>query len=153
MSWLGKRKPARQNSGSPASERDEASRRRANTALADGEDDPSFGAPKGEDDASSKGPVVALLSVAGFTILLLAALMAAIIIVRDRGYGTAEVILTPVVLVTVVVLTLAFGGLAIVFKRLGLHDRRAAMGLPQGSIRAVIAIMLIVLFWYFRYSL
>jgi hypothetical protein len=46
-----------------------------------------------------------------------------------------------------VILILVVCTLTIVTKRLGLHDQTEAMGLPRGSIRAIIALMLILLFF------
>ena len=42
-----------------------------------------------------------------------------------------------------VVLILVMCTLSIVFRRLGVYDRYEAMGLPRGSVRAVIALLLI----------
>jgi hypothetical protein len=44
------------------------------------------------------------------------------------------------------VLVLCVACLSIVLKRLALADRRYAMGLPEGSIRAILALMLVLLF-------
>lgn len=46
-----------------------------------------------------------------------------------------------------VILILVVCTLTIVLKRLGLHDRDEAMGLPVGSVRAIIALLLILLFF------
>lgn len=60
--------------------------------------------------------------------------------------ATAEVVLIQVILSAVIILTLALGALAIILSRLRLTDRNEALGLPAGTIRAVLALLLIVLF-------
>jgi hypothetical protein len=47
----------------------------------------------------------------------------------------------------VVAFLLVIGVLVLIYRRLGLTDRRFALGLPEGSIRAVIALTLILVFF------
>jgi hypothetical protein len=58
-----------------------------------------------------------------------------------------EITLSLVFVAAAVVLILAVAALTIVLKRLQLVNEDEAMGLPRGSIRAVIALMLILLFF------
>ncbi|WP_062295814.1 hypothetical protein [Demequina maris] len=58
-----------------------------------------------------------------------------------------EAALSLVFVAAAVVLVLVISALAVVLKRLKLHDASQAMGLPAGSIRAVIALLLIMLFF------
>lgn len=83
--------------------------------------------------------------IVGF-VLLVAALTGALIWLTASGLQFAEVSLTLVVIACVLILLLALTTAAIIFKRLGLADRRHAMGLPEGSIRALIALLLILIF-------
>jgi hypothetical protein len=46
----------------------------------------------------------------------------------------------------VIALIAALGGLVVLLSAFDLTDKRAALGMPEGSIRAVIALMLILLF-------
>jgi hypothetical protein len=53
----------------------------------------------------------------------------------------------PAALITgVIALIIALAGLILLLNLLGLSDKRAALGMPEGSVRAVIALMLILLF-------
>lgn len=63
---------------------------------------------------------------------------------KDRG---PEAALSLVFVATVVVLILVMCTLSIVFRRLEVYDPGQAMGLPRGSVRAVIALLLIMLFF------
>lgn len=63
---------------------------------------------------------------------------------RDSLYGD---ILFPLVLIAgLVALLAAISLLVFLLRSLGLEDRRFALGMPDGSIRAIIAVMLILLF-------
>jgi hypothetical protein len=71
---------------------------------------------------------------------------------NTSGSGTAgksgpEGALSIMFVAAAVILILVVCTLTIVTKRLGLHDETEAMGLPRGSIRAIIALMLILLFF------
>lgn len=97
---------------------------------------------------ATRSALTALGAIAFFAIFLLAALVGVIWFLTTKTNGaTAEIVLAPVLLIAVVVLVLALGALSVVFKRLRLENRNAAMGMPDGSIRAVIALMLILLFF------
>jgi heme/copper-type cytochrome/quinol oxidase subunit 2 len=60
---------------------------------------------------------------------------------------SAETTLSIVFVSAAVVLILVLSALSIVFRRLRLSDPQAAMGMPYGSIRAVIALLLVMLFF------
>lgn len=66
--------------------------------------------------------------------------------VLNLGGKTPEVILTPLLVVSVVSLLVALAFTAAIFSRLGLTDKDQSLGLPEGSIRAVIALSLILIF-------
>ena len=63
-------------------------------------------------------------------------------------YGTRqpEEALPALLIAGVVAMLVALAGLIVLLTASGLEDRRAALGMPEGSIRAVIALMLILLF-------
>jgi MFS family permease len=65
---------------------------------------------------------------------------------RTHDHG-AEASLSLVFVAAAVILILVLSALSIVFRRLRLSDPEAAMGLPYGSVRAVIALLLIMLFF------
>ena len=93
------------------------------------------------------GPYAALRS-AG-VILLAVLLLAAVfgLVFAATGLNVAENVLLPLVAIAGVVLLLAVLALvAAVFGTLGLDDSKQPLGLPEGSIRAVIALALVVLF-------
>jgi hypothetical protein len=83
--------------------------------------------------------------VMGFLVIL-TALAAVLWILSTFNFLYAEVALTLVVVACAMVLILALAAAAIIFKRLDLADGRHAMGLPEGSIRAIIALLLILVF-------
>ena len=58
----------------------------------------------------------------------------------------AEWVLPVILLGGIIALIAALGGLVILLSAFDLTDKRAALGMPEGSIRAVIALMLILLF-------
>lgn len=69
------------------------------------------------------------------------------LITRIAGsYPRPEESLPALLISGVVALLIALAGLIVLFTAAGLEDRRAALGMPEGSIRAVIALMLILLF-------
>lgn len=57
-----------------------------------------------------------------------------------------EVILPVIAIVGVILMLAALAGVSLLFARSQLQDKTQALGLPEGSIRAVIALSLIVLF-------
>jgi hypothetical protein len=62
---------------------------------------------------------------------------------QQQGYERT----LPAALITgVIALIIALAGLILLLNLLGLSDKRAALGMPEGSVRAVIALMLILLF-------
>ena len=65
----------------------------------------------------------------------------------DKEETGPEAALSLVFVATAVVLILVVCTLTIVFKRLWLADRNEAMGLPSGSVRSIIALLLIMLFF------
>lgn len=62
------------------------------------------------------------------------------------GSERPEEALPTLLIAGVVALLVALAGLIVLLTAAGLEDRRAALGMPEGSIRAVIALMLILLF-------
>src|SRR5687767_11432897 len=76
--------------------------------------------------------------------LLLLAVIAWLVWVRELGQ--AEILLTLLVIAGLVILLTALGGLVALLSGFGMQDGREALGLPQGSIRAVIALSLILIF-------
>lgn len=96
--------------------------------------------------AASFRALLALLAVGLITFFLLAGLVWLITSLSKTDSATAEAVLTPTILVSIVVLALSLGGLAIVLKNLGIASPKDALGLPPGSIRALIALLLILLF-------
>jgi succinate dehydrogenase hydrophobic anchor subunit len=66
---------------------------------------------------------------------------------RDHGNYRPENTLPVLLLVGVVALLSAIAITTIIFRRLGLTNWRAPLGLPEGSIRAIIALMLLVMFF------
>ncbi|MWV50577.1 hypothetical protein GRS96_14990 [Rathayibacter sp. VKM Ac-2803] len=63
-----------------------------------------------------------------------------------QGVFLAEIALPILVIASAMVLILALASAAIIFSRLDLANRNHAMGLPEGSIRAIIALLLLVIF-------
>lgn len=57
-----------------------------------------------------------------------------------------EIILAVLLVLGVVVLLLSLAFTSVIFKSLGLSDRNQSLGLPEGSVRAVIALSLILIF-------
>jgi Bacterial Ig-like domain len=91
-------------------------------------------------------PWTPLVVAAAISIALVGGLVGAVYLLRQPGGAPPEVILTPVILVAMVILILVLGALAVVMRRLGLDDKRSALGLPDGSIRAILALLLLLLF-------
>lgn len=88
--------------------------------------------------------VKALVAAAVVAALTLALVVAALVFLRD---DFPEMSLVLVFVASAVSLILVVAALAIVLTRLGLADRSEAMGLPSGTIRAIIALLLVVLFF------
>src|SRR5215211_943528 len=85
-------------------------------------------------------------SVSFFVIGLLVLAVLAFAVYMMPQLRQPEILLTIVVLAGVVVLLAALGGLFALLRGSGVHDPREALGLPQGSIRALIALSLILIF-------
>jgi len=79
-------------------------------------------------------------------ILLLLILIAMIWFIIMPGEKSPEVILAALMVLGVVALLLALSSTAIVFDSVGLSDSKQALGLPEGSMQAVIAFSLILIF-------
>ncbi|MBO0895683.1 hypothetical protein [Arthrobacter sunyaminii] len=110
------------------------------------------GGSDGRNQGTSQGRVegrrfsaVTALVVSGLVALGL--LAGTVLLLRVIGSGSPEASLSLVFVCAVVVLILVVCTLAIVLRRLGLTDRTEAMGLPSGTIRAVISLLLIMLFF------
>lgn len=107
----------------------------------------------GDQHKETEGPrwsaLKALVWSAGVSIGVLAATVGLLILLAssDTTGGNTEAALSLVFVAATVVLVLVVSALAIVLRRLGLTDGTQAMGLPAGSIRAVIALLLIMLFF------
>jgi heme/copper-type cytochrome/quinol oxidase subunit 2 len=91
--------------------------------------------------------VKALVWSAAVTVLVLACLVWLLVRLYESPAGGPESALSLIFVSAAVVLILVVCTLTIVFKRLRLTNSEEAMGLPKGSIRAVIALMLILLFF------
>lgn len=99
------------------------------------------------DSREQRSATRVLLLSAGAAVALIAALVAALAVLHWSGAGPAELYLSPVLIIATVTLVMLLASLTLVFRRLELSDRNLALGLPEGSIRAVIALMLILLFF------
>jgi amino acid transporter len=91
---------------------------------------------------------VTSLAISGVLVVLV--LGAAVVLLgqlAQTGNDGPEAALSLVFVATAVVLILVVCTLTIVFKRLQLTDAQEAMGLPKGSVRSVIALLLIMLFF------
>lgn len=80
-------------------------------------------------------------------VVAIALLAASVYLLKYLGNDSPEASLSLVFVAAAVVLILVVCTLAIVLRRLGLTDCNEAMGLPSGSIRAIIALLLIMLFF------
>src|SRR6266403_1971597 len=89
-------------------------------------------------------PTLAFLTVGG-GVLLAAFVISAMVLFEKRNIGP-ELKLPLVVVLGVVVLLIAIGLLVFRFSHLKLASREQALALPDGSVRAIIALMLLVLF-------
>jgi hypothetical protein len=64
----------------------------------------------------------------------------------ETGKWTAEMVLGVALVIGVIALVMALTFMAVIFKSLGLSNRDNSLGLPDGSVRAVIALSLILIF-------
>jgi heme/copper-type cytochrome/quinol oxidase subunit 2 len=96
---------------------------------------------------SNWSAVKALIVAAGVSVLVLGITVALLVWLANETKGGPETALSLVFVAAAVVLILVICTLTIVLKRLRLVDGNEAMGLPRGSIRAVISLMLILLFF------
>lgn len=80
-------------------------------------------------------------------LVAIALLAASVFLLRWLGDVSPEASLSLIFVSAAVVLILVVSTLAIVLRRLGLADRNEAMGLPSGTIRAIIALLLVMLFF------
>jgi amino acid transporter len=107
------------------------------------------------EDASRRSERKASMWAIGLTSLfavgIIASIPLALWLVKVAGVSSktspVEINLAIVLIAAATALILIIGSLTIVFRRLRLQDRKEAMGLPSGSIRAIIALLLIVLFF------
>lgn len=79
-------------------------------------------------------------------IVVLLSMSGAVWFLGHENALTAEVAITMVIVAAVVILLMVLGFTALIFRRLALTTREHAMGLPEGSVRAIIALLLIVIF-------
>lgn len=92
-------------------------------------------------------PFLGIVFGAGLTLVVLPC--AALYLLFRESAGAAHPPTVGLPILAIFGILVLFGTLALVatlFSRLGMSDRRQALGLPEGSIRAVIALSLIVLF-------
>ncbi len=66
--------------------------------------------------------------------------------VDDMEFKTPELIITPLLILSVVALFITLVFTTTIFQHLGLTNKDQSLGLPEGSIRAVIALSLILIF-------
>jgi heme/copper-type cytochrome/quinol oxidase subunit 2 len=101
-----------------------------------------------KDGEDPRWSAVQALALAAFIAVFVLAITVGLLwgLAKSKGSGP-ESALSLVFVAAAVVLILVVCTLSIVFKRLRLEDSREAMGLPKGSVRAVIALMLILLFF------
>jgi len=101
----------------------------------------------GTETQSHIGRVAALLAVATGVIILVTLEMAGVLwILRLAGVYSSDVAL-PILLVTGVVgLLTAAGAVAAVYDHFGLADASQALGMPKGSIQALIALVVLLMF-------
>jgi hypothetical protein len=96
--------------------------------------------PRGQGRRSFSGIVMGGMA-------LVSLVFVGIIVAVGIAAGDNQTIALPLLLITGVVIYLgALAALVVVFRRQGLANRNYALGLPDGSIRAIIALSLILLF-------
>lgn len=91
------------------------------------------------------------LAISGIFLITMAALLYfayTITLYGDDGtsWKRPEVILSVLLVLGVVVLLISLAFTTVIFKSLELSDRKQSLGLPEGSVRAVIALSLILIF-------
>jgi hypothetical protein len=96
---------------------------------------------------STEGSVTAIGFAALFSLLLLGAVPVALWGLKKAGVYPAEIALAIVLIAAAAALIIVVSMLSVVFNRLQISDSDEAMGLPSGSIRSIIALLLIVLFF------
>jgi hypothetical protein len=78
--------------------------------------------------------------------ILIIALIVAIFVYVLIAPDTPEILLSGLLVIGVISLIVALCLFAVIFKTIGLADKKNTLGLPEGSVRAVIALTLILLF-------
>ena len=96
---------------------------------------------------STEGSVWAIGFAALFSLLLLGAVPVALWGLKKADVYPAEIALAIVLIAAAATLIIVVAMLSVVFNRLQISDSDEAMGLPSGSIRSIIALLLIVLFF------
>jgi hypothetical protein len=118
--------------------------------------EPSPGSPANTDSQSAKSEMLKHPrsnlpgSIVAVVITLALSIVAVLLIIRwtrREGSHQPEVVLPILFIVGVLLLLLALGTLAVVLKNHKLADKRMPMGLPDGSMRAFIALLIVVLFF------
>lgn len=107
---------------------------------------------KAEPEHTEREPILWVTAVAAalLAVALLAALLSITFVytrLADRNIFFPDIALPMLLLAGAVLFFLAIAVLANVYQRLGLHDPEHALGLPDGSVRAIIALILIFLFF------
>jgi hypothetical protein len=90
--------------------------------------------------------LTAVVAATGVGIVSVAVIAFVLTWMKKQDFVPAEIAIALVVILGALVLVLCVACLSIVLKRLNLTDVRYAMGLPEGSIRAVLALLLVLLF-------
>jgi IPT/TIG domain len=93
-------------------------------------------------------PTVAAFILIFLIIVVLGGITTVSIIFPDLNFPYTEIIIGLVIIFGVSVLILLLFILATVFNNLGLRDKNEALGLPRGTVRAIIALLLILV-WVF----
>ncbi|GEA83157.1 DUF1345 domain-containing protein [Cellulomonas gelida] len=112
---------------------------------AQGEDAESTPGPAAREMESNRWSAVTALVISAFVSV---GVLAAIVLLLQRlNTDQPTAALSLVFVAAAVVLILVVGALSVILKRLRLDNGHEAMGLPTGSVRAVIALLLIMLFF------
>jgi hypothetical protein len=102
---------------------------------------------KNADHPSLSLRALAAVSLAGVGTIVILWFVSRIVVYLDEHDAGPQATLAVNFVAAVVLLVLVLCTLTIVFRRLDLGDETRAMGLPEGSVRAVIALLLIMLFF------